>query len=182
MTRSSEGLRSKARVVALGVAWLALSCAGENDEECKQEAFPYRDNTLLVPGGGNATRVPLKVFCGERGCPTDEATYTSALICHDVLADGGIASMPVGDAGISSGLFRWMARAEGCGSVEFYMLSPSWPRYLNFDVDSGALIGAGSVDDVGTKLRGSSCLAASYVAGTIAPRCADASVKYCERR
>ena len=108
------------------------------------------------------------------------------LECLSVPDDGGIGDVEDDfDGGIYTGLFRYWLRSEGCGSVQFSTVRPSWPRNYNFDADTGELIGVAQLDDVGVPLPGAgndACLSATWIAGEIRQQCADEQVSVCQRR
>jgi hypothetical protein len=152
-------------------------------ELCQTVPFPRFTNSFWEPHSG--TWVPLDVYCSRDDCPQDVycarndcpeslASMMASLTCYDVSADGGLAGADasVGDGGL--------ARREGCGSVQFHALA-GYPRYSNFDLQTGALIGAAKSDDIVTSLPGTACRDAHFVAGTFAI-CADATVKHCQRK
>ena len=61
-------------------------------------------------------------------------------------------------------------RSEGCGSVQFSALAPAEPRFNNFDIETGALIGFAGLERFSIIGRGGGfgCAAPAWVAGEIA--------------
>lgn len=135
---------------------------------CVNEPFPLFD---FAPA-----RVPLSVLCGDR-CLT-LAERNDQLECFAIDEDAGLDSFD-DDAGINSGLFRWWTRSTGCGSVQIATIHPSWPRIYNYDPDTGELIGAAQLDDVGTELGNYPCVDAAYIAGEVRASCEGEQIEVC---
>lgn len=120
-----------------------------------------------------AVRLPLSQFC-RGACPT-LSTFENRFHCEGSSQDGGVDDLDAGGDGTS-----YVTRTQGCGFVSYDNAGYTWPRHYNFNLQSGALIGAASVDDVLTGYDGSEqCGADGFVAGDVALPCSDAVVQRC---
>lgn len=159
---SPDGHRYRARYAILAVNTDPPGDASAG-ERCHLESGVF--------GEYGATRIPLDVFVQNGFAATIEST-SNALVCGTEPVAGVASCDQVAD----------VARIEGCGRIAFVTAAPGWPRDRVFDATSGALIGAGRLDDVGTELEGTSCVDAAYVAGEYPlHECADAVVRCCDR-
>jgi hypothetical protein len=160
-------------------AGLATDAAADSGSfECKSEHFPLwgMDSESVT----SATRVPLDLYCQGIQCPQNLNDFLKIFTCAE-LDDAGIASLdPRNDGGVEL-TDAWL-RSDGCGSVQFSTLPFSWPRHFNFDAQSGVLIGAARLDDIGTSVPGTPCNAAGYVAGTFRASCASEVLMVCTYR
>jgi len=155
----------------------AVDSGGDaSDAQC--EAADLTDWGALDAFG--ATRIPLSDFC-EDGCTT-LGTWSADFDCYDVSDGGEPIGFGDGDADLDSGLFRWWTRTEGCDSVVFETIAPSWPRYYHFATDSGALLGHARVDDIVQPIPHSDCVDAAFVTGEPMAACQDETAMLCERR
>jgi hypothetical protein len=147
---------------------------------CKSELFPLW--SAEIEGVMTATRVPLDALC-RNNCPRSLQEYLQLLACEE-LDDAGIHEIEQGhdptDGGAELGFV--LLRSDGCGSVQFSTLAPSWPRYFNFDASSGELIGAARLDDIFTTVAGTPCMDAAFVAGEIRSSCAGETLMICTSR
>ena len=154
--------------------------AGDAGRNCPREDFPLWDEGNDTPFG--ARRAPFELVAPSLGDGTLDA-FLDDLDCHPVDGDAGVDALDVDfDGGIHTGLFRFWLRSDGCGSVQFGALTPSWPRYYNFDERTGALIGYAQLDDVAERIPGTDCEAAAWVIGDIRHQCADEALMLCESR
>lgn len=140
---------------------------------CTDDVFP----TWLGGGwsGVPATRIAFSPLCRNSGC-VDLASFEADLTCTES-EDGGIVYL-LGDldAGLGFPSFGTYVRIAGCGYVQFGNLRPNWPRYYNFEADSGELVGRAQADDVTSP----PCDDAAYVSGVVEPECTDVTISLCE--
>lgn len=163
----------------------AVAC--DDDDRVATDAGPVDDAGMdastctwdTFPGSGrDAARLSREEYCARSLCPSSLSAYQDRYTCYDVLQDGSVDGLNHADAAVDAGLFRWWTRTEGCGSVAFEVMKPSYPRYYHFAADGGALLGAGQQDDA---VHPNDCAYAARVMGTIAAPCSDAGVQWCVR-
>jgi hypothetical protein len=109
--------------------------------ECYREGCDLENEESVLY---RALRVPLSVFCTEKYCPESLTAFSDEVTCYDTsdLDAGADAGGTVEDGGT----LGWWRRTEGCGRVTFENIN-TWHRYFNFDLQTGKLIGASSLDD-----------------------------------
>lgn len=128
---------------------------------------PFPSAFGFSPSVDDTVRLPLD--CSQ-GCET-LAAFSDKVRC-DELSDGGV------DDGVGDDYGRTLTRSQGCGTVQFTTDPPAWPRYHNFDMRTGMLIGLASADDI----QEPPCNASAYVRGEIRESCAGEVLTQCRWR
>ncbi len=117
------------------------------------------DRSFLV------TRIPSEPRSERRMTLAEFYEHTQ---CEDIEDDAGFDE---GDGGV------FWVRHTGCGRVQFELLN-SWPRYLSYDAESGALLGLLGVDDVATEHG--PCVTADWLYGDVLEQCEEEDLAICD--